>query len=57
MEIPINTLVADMVEIFDDRMREDFEERSAIMEFDTNFALCKNSFGLKIFPIFQADGF
>ncbi|MBK7491511.1 MAG: hypothetical protein IPI17_05435 [Nitrosomonas sp.] len=34
MEIPINTLVLDMVNGLDDRLREDFEERSAIMEFD-----------------------
>ncbi|MDP3609454.1 MAG: hypothetical protein U1D41_14600 [Nitrosomonas sp.] len=34
METPINALVADMVEILDDCLREDFEERSAIMEYD-----------------------
>ena len=34
MKTPINTLVEDMVNILDDRLREDFEERSAIMEFD-----------------------
>ena len=34
METPINALVADMVEMFDDRLREDFNERAAIMEFD-----------------------
>ena len=34
METPINTLVSDMVNRLDDRLREDFEERSAIMEFD-----------------------
>jgi hypothetical protein len=35
MEIPIDPLVADMVKVLDDGMREDFEERAAIMEFDT----------------------
>lgn len=34
METPINTLVSDMVNRLDDRLREDFEERAAIMEFD-----------------------
>ena len=34
METPINALVADMVNRLDDRLREDFEERAAIMEFD-----------------------
>ena len=34
METPINTLVSDMVNMLDDRLREDFEERAAIMEFD-----------------------
>ncbi|NBQ68685.1 MAG: hypothetical protein EBU46_07585 [Nitrosomonadaceae bacterium] len=34
METPINTLVTEMVNRLDDRLREDFEERAAIMEFD-----------------------
>jgi len=34
METPINALVADMVEILDARLREDFNERAAIMEYD-----------------------
>ena len=34
MKTPINALVAKMVELLDDRLREDFEERAAIMEFD-----------------------
>ena len=34
MDTPINALVADMVEMFDARLREDFEERAAIMEYD-----------------------
>lgn len=34
METPTNALVAKMIELLDDRLREDFEERSAIMEFD-----------------------
>lgn len=34
METPINALVAEMVELLNDRLREDFEERAAIMEFD-----------------------
>ena len=34
METPINTLVSDMANRLDDRLREDFEERAAIMEFD-----------------------
>ena len=34
METPINALVADMVNKLDDRLREDFEERAAITEFD-----------------------
>ena len=34
METSINTLVSDMVNRLDDRLREDFEERAAIMEFD-----------------------
>ena len=34
METPINALVADMVNMLGDRLREDFEERSAIMVFD-----------------------
>ncbi len=34
MDTPINALVADIVSKLDDRLREDFEERAAIMEFD-----------------------
>ena len=34
MKTPINALVADMVNMLNDRLREDFEERAAIMEFD-----------------------
>ena len=34
METPINTLVSEMVNRLDDRLREDFEERAAVMEFD-----------------------
>lgn len=34
METPINALVDDMVNMLDDRLREDFNERAAIMEFD-----------------------
>lgn len=34
MKTPINALVADMVNMLDDRLREDFEERAAVMEFD-----------------------
>lgn len=35
MKTPINALVSDMVDRLDDRLREDFEERAAIMEFDS----------------------
>lgn len=38
MKTPINTLVSDMVNILDDRLREDFEERAAIMEFDAELS-------------------
>ena len=34
MKTPTNALVAKMIELLDDRLREDFEERAAIMEFD-----------------------
>ena len=34
METPINALVAEIIEMFDDHLLEDFEERSDIMEFD-----------------------
>ena len=34
MKTPINALVAEMANMLDDRLREDFEERAAIMEFD-----------------------
>ena len=34
MKTPINALVAEMVNRLDDLLREDFEERAAIMEFD-----------------------
>ena len=36
METPLNARVADMVNMLDDRLREDFEERAAIMEFDAD---------------------
>lgn len=34
METPMNSLVADIVSKLDARLREDYEERAAIMEFD-----------------------
>ena len=34
MNTPINAIVADMVAMLDDRLREDFEERAGIIEFD-----------------------
>ena len=34
MNTPINAVVAEMVEMLDDRLREDFEERAGIIEFD-----------------------
>ena len=34
MEAPLNALVSDIVNKLDSRLREDFEERAAIMEFD-----------------------
>lgn len=34
METPLNPLVSDIVSKLDHNLREDFEERSAIMEFD-----------------------
>lgn len=34
METPLSPLVADIVNRFDARLREDFNERAAIMEFD-----------------------
>jgi hypothetical protein len=34
MDTPINPLVAEIVAKLNDRLREDFEERAAIMEFD-----------------------
>jgi hypothetical protein len=36
MPIPINPLVAEMVTKLNPDLREDFEERAAIMEFDGN---------------------
>jgi hypothetical protein len=36
METPLNPLVADIVSMLDPNLREDFEERAAIMEFDAN---------------------
>lgn len=36
MEIPLNPLVADIVSMLDPGLREDYEERSAIMEFEAN---------------------
>src|SRR5450759_928362 len=36
MPIPIDPLVADMVNVLDDNLREDFEERAGIIEFDAN---------------------
>ncbi|SDZ16629.1 hypothetical protein [Nitrosomonas sp. Nm58] len=36
METPLNPLVADIVSTLDPNLREDFEERAAIMEFDAN---------------------
>ncbi len=34
MQTPLNPLVAEMVAKLDPNLREDFEERAAIMEFD-----------------------
>ena len=36
MERPINLLVADIVATLDPNLREDFEERAAIVEFEAN---------------------
>lgn len=36
METPLNPLVADIVNSLDPGLREDYEERAAIMEFDAN---------------------
>lgn len=36
METPLNPLVADIVNRLDSGLREDFEERAAIMEFEAN---------------------
>ncbi|SFM74357.1 hypothetical protein [Nitrosomonas communis] len=36
METPLNPLVADIVSTLDPNLREDFEERAAIMEFEAN---------------------
>ncbi|SFI86114.1 hypothetical protein [Nitrosomonas sp. Nm34] len=36
METPLNPLVADIVARLDPNLREDFEERSTIMEFEAN---------------------
>ena len=34
MNTPMDPLVADMVNLLDDNLREEFEERAAIIEFD-----------------------
>lgn len=34
MNIPMKALVSDMVNLLDERLREDFEERAGIIEFD-----------------------
>ena len=34
MNTPMNALVSDMVNLLDERLREDFEERAGIIEFD-----------------------
>lgn len=36
METPLNPLVADIVAMLDPDIREDYEERAAIMEFEAN---------------------
>ncbi len=36
METPLNPLVANIVNTLDPNLREDYEERSAIMEFEAN---------------------
>jgi len=36
MQEPLNELVADITKLFDSNLREDFEERAGIMEFDGN---------------------
>lgn len=36
MEIPVDALVAEIVNVLDENQREDFEERAAIIEFDAN---------------------
>ena len=36
METPLNPLVADIVAMLDPHLREDFEERAAIMEYEAN---------------------
>lgn len=38
MPTPLNPLVAEMVEKLNANLREDFEERAAIMEFDGNLS-------------------
>lgn len=36
MEIPMDALVAEIVDQLDENLREDFEERAAIIEFDAH---------------------
>ena len=36
MTVPIDPLVAEMVNRLDENLREDFEERAAIIEFEAN---------------------
>ena len=36
MNTPLDTLVAEIVDQLDDNLREEFEERAAIIEFDAN---------------------
>lgn len=36
METPVDTLVAELVETLDANLREEFEERAAIIEFDAH---------------------
>ncbi|SEQ45678.1 hypothetical protein [Nitrosomonas ureae] len=38
MNIPMNALVSDMVNLLDERLREDFEERAGIIEFDAELS-------------------
>lgn len=36
--VPIDTLVADMVNLLNDNLREEFEERAGIMEYSGNLS-------------------